>query len=83
MGLTTGKFLSIRSLWLRVEHLGRVRLRATVSWWLSESSLALRKDIVDAALRKLREAGSATIPGVELPENEAPALGLVKTPIDF
>jgi hypothetical protein len=48
-----------------------------------ESSLALRKDIVDAALRKLGETGHATIPGVEMPENEAPALGLVKTPIDF
>ena len=48
-----------------------------------ESSLALRKDIVDAAVRKLRETGHATIPGVEMPENEAPALGLVKTPIDF
>ncbi len=48
-----------------------------------ESSLALRKDIVEAALRKLRETGSATIPGVEMPESEAPALGLVKTPVDF
>jgi hypothetical protein len=48
-----------------------------------ESSLALRKDIVDAALRKLRETGRATIPAVEIPESEAPALGLVKTPIDF
>jgi hypothetical protein len=48
-----------------------------------ESSLALRKDIVDAALRELRETGRAMIPGVEMPENEAPALGLVKTPIDF
>lgn len=48
-----------------------------------ESRLAVRKDIVDAALRKLRETGRATIPAVELPESEAPALGLVKTPTDF
>ncbi len=48
-----------------------------------ESSLALRKDIVDAAVRQLHETGHATIPAVEISEVEAPALGLVKTPIDF
>ena len=48
-----------------------------------ESGLALRKDIVDAAVRQLHETGHANIPAVEIGENEAPALGLVKTPIDF
>lgn len=48
-----------------------------------ESSLALRRDIVDAAVRQLHETGHATIPAVEIAETEAPALGLVKTPIDF
>jgi hypothetical protein len=48
-----------------------------------ESSLALRKDIVDTAVRKLHETGNAIIPAVEIAETEAPALGLVKTPIDF
>ncbi len=48
-----------------------------------EASLALRKDLVDAAVRKLHETGQATIPAVEIAESEAPALGLQKTPIDF
>jgi hypothetical protein len=48
-----------------------------------ESSLALRKDIVDAAVRQLHKTGHANIPAVEISEVEAPALGLVKTPIDF
>jgi hypothetical protein len=48
-----------------------------------ESSLGLRRDIVDAAVRQLHETGHATIPAVEIAETEAPALGLVKTPIDF
>ncbi len=48
-----------------------------------ESSLALRKDIVEAAVRKLRETGNATISAVEIEETEASELGLVKTPIDF
>jgi hypothetical protein len=55
--------------------------RALVSFL--ESSLALRKDIVDEAVRKLSETGHAMISAVELPENEAPALGFQKTPIDF
>lgn len=48
-----------------------------------ESSLALRKEIVDAAVRSLRETGQAMIREVDLPENEAPILGFQKTPIDF
>jgi len=48
-----------------------------------ESRLALRRDIVEAAVRSLRETGQAMIREVDFPENEAPILGFQKAPIDF
>jgi hypothetical protein len=50
---------------------------------LLTKELALRPNIADAALKEVRREGRATIPDVEISENEAAAIGLQEVGSDY
>ena len=45
--------------------------------------LALRADVCDTAMDQLRALGNATIPDVELSENDAAAMGMEEVGADY
>ncbi len=47
------------------------------------SNIGITPEMTDTALQQLHEAGKTTLADVEIPQHEAPALGLEQVPTDY
>lgn len=47
------------------------------------SEIGMTPEMVDKAMQELRQLGKTTIAHVEIPEHQAPALGLQQLPADY